>query len=103
DDIIMGQAEATQVRISGKVPGRIASYRFGEGDHGMPYDCDRIMEVANRSDIPVIEDAAEGVGSKYTGQGVGTFGCYGVLSCTGTTRITTSGGGAGMCPAAEPG
>ena len=32
DDIIMGQAEATQVRISGKVPGRIASYRFGEGD-----------------------------------------------------------------------
>ena len=62
--------------------------------YGMPYKMDRIMEIANRYDIPVIEDAAEGFGSKYKGQVLGTFGKYGVLSFNGNKMITTSGGGA---------
>ena len=62
--------------------------------YGMPYKIDRIMEIANKYDIPVIEDAAEGFGSKYHGQMLGTFGKYGVLSFNGNKMITTSGGGA---------
>ena len=62
--------------------------------YGMPYRIDRIMEIANRYDIPVIEDAAEGFGSRYNGQVLGTFGKYGVLSFNGNKMITTSGGGA---------
>ena len=62
--------------------------------YGMPYKIDRIMEIANRYDIPVIEDAAEGFGSRYNGQVLGTFGKYGVLSFNGNKMITTSGGGA---------
>ena len=62
--------------------------------YGMPYQIDRIMEIANKYDIPVVEDAAEGFGSKYKGQVLGTFGKYGVLSFNGNKMITTSGGGA---------
>lgn len=62
--------------------------------YGMPYKIDRIMEIANRYDIPVVEDAAEGFGSKFNGQVLGTFGKYGVLSFNGNKMITTSGGGA---------
>ena len=62
--------------------------------YGMPYDITRIMEIANRYGIPVIEDAAEGFGSKFNGQVLGTFGKYGVLSFNGNKMITTSGGGA---------
>src|SRR3712207_8695985 len=63
----------------------------------MPYDCDRIMEIANRYDIPVVEDAAEGFGSRWKGQVLGTFGKFGVLSFNGNKMITTSGGGALIC------
>ena len=52
------------------------------------------MEIANRYEIPVIEDAAEGFGSRYKGQVLGTFGKYGVISFNGNKMITTSGGGA---------
>ena len=62
--------------------------------YGMPYKADRIMEIANRYGIPVVEDAAEGFGSRYMGQVLGTFGKYGVLSFNGNKMITTSGGGA---------
>ena len=62
--------------------------------YGMPYKADCIMEIANRYDIPVVEDAAEGLGSRYKGQVLGTFGKYGVLSFNGNKMITTSGGGA---------
>ena len=62
--------------------------------YGMPYKADRIMEIANKYGIPVVEDAAEGFGSKYKGQMLGTFGKYGVLSFNGNKMITTSGGGA---------
>jgi len=65
--------------------------------YGMPYKIDKIMEIANRYGIPVIEDAAEGLGSRYAGQVLGTFGKYGVLSFNGNKMITTSGGGALIC------
>lgn len=66
--------------------------------YGMPAKIDEIMKIARRYEIPVIEDAAEGFGSTYKGQVVGTFGEYGVLSFNGNKMITTSGGGALICP-----
>lgn len=69
--------------------------------YGMPYQADRIMEIADRYGIPVIEDAAEGLGSRYNGQVLGTFGRYGVLSFNGNKMITTSGGGALICNNSE--
>ncbi|MDE6468325.1 MAG: aminotransferase class I/II-fold pyridoxal phosphate-dependent enzyme [Muribaculaceae bacterium] len=65
--------------------------------YGMPYRIDRIMEIADRYGIPVIEDAAEGFGSRFNGQVLGTFGRFGVLSFNGNKMITTSGGGALVC------
>ena len=69
--------------------------------YGMPYRIDRIMEIAEKYGIPVIEDAAEGMGSRYNGQVLGTFGKYGVLSFNGNKIITTSGGGALICRSKE--
>lgn len=69
--------------------------------YGMPYDCERIMAVANKYGIPVIEDAAEGMGSRFDGQVLGTFGRFGVLSFNGNKMITTSGGGALICRSSE--
>lgn len=69
--------------------------------YGMPARIDEIMAVADKYGIPVIEDAAEGFGSKFDGQVCGTFGKYGVLSFNGNKMITTSGGGALICPDAE--
>ena len=69
--------------------------------YGMPYRIDRILEIAGRYGIPVIEDAAEGFGSTYGGRVLGTFGEYGVLSFNGNKMITTSGGGALICPDKE--
>ncbi|MGN0068863.1 MAG: DegT/DnrJ/EryC1/StrS family aminotransferase [Prevotella sp.] len=69
--------------------------------YGMPYDIRRIVEIADRYGIPVIEDAAEGFGSRYDGRMLGTFGRYGVLSFNGNKMITTSGGGALICPDKE--
>jgi dTDP-4-amino-4,6-dideoxygalactose transaminase len=71
--------------------------------YGMPYQIDRIMEIAKRYDIPVVEDAAEGFGSRFDGQVLGTFGQYGILSFNGNKMITTSGGGALICPNKEEG
>ena len=69
--------------------------------YGMPYQIDKIMEIAERYGIPVVEDAAEGMGSRFNGQVLGTFGKYGVLSFNGNKMITTSGGGALICRNAE--
>ncbi len=69
--------------------------------YGMPYDCDRIMKIASKYGIPVVEDAAEGFGSRYKGQVLGTFGKFGVLSFNGNKMITTSGGGALICGNAD--
>lgn len=69
--------------------------------YGMPAKIDEILSVAERYDIPVVEDAAEGFGSRYDRQMVGTFGRYSVLSFNGNKMITTSGGGALVCPDGE--
>lgn len=65
--------------------------------YGMPSQMDKLMEIANRYDIPIIEDAAEALGSTYQGKAMGTFGKYGILSFNGNKIITTSGGGALLC------
>lgn len=65
--------------------------------YGMPYNIEAIMAIADKYGIPVIEDAAEGMGSRWKGQVLGTFGEYGVLSFNGNKMITTSGGGALIC------
>ena len=65
--------------------------------YGMPAKIREIMDVAAKYDIPVLEDAAEGLGSRYEGQVVGTFGRFGALSFNGNKMITTSGGGALIC------
>jgi dTDP-4-amino-4,6-dideoxygalactose transaminase len=62
--------------------------------YGMPASMDDIMEIADRYQIPVIEDAAEALGSRYKGKQVGSFGKTGILSFNGNKIITTSGGGA---------
>lgn len=69
--------------------------------YGMPADMDAIMAIANKYDIPVIEDAAEALGSEYKGVKCGTIGEYGILSFNGNKIITTSGGGALVCPSKE--
>lgn len=69
--------------------------------YGMPAKIDEIMAVAEKYDIPVVEDAAEGFGSRFDGRVCGTFGRYGVLSFNGNKMITTSGGGALVCPDEE--
>lgn len=90
DPELMEEAIKDRIAKTGKKPAAIIPVAL----YGMPYQIDRIMEVANRYDIPVIEDAAEGFGSRWNGQVLGTFGKYGVLSFNGNKMITTSGGGA---------
>lgn len=83
--------EAIVDRISkGKKPKAIIAVHL----YGMPFDADAILAVANKYEIPVIEDSAEALGSSYKGQKCGTFGTIGVLSFNGNKIITTSGGGA---------
>ena len=90
DPDLLEEAIKDRIAKTGKKPKAIVPVAL----YGMPYKMDHIMEIANRYDIPVIEDAAEGFGSKYKGQVLGTFGKYGVLSFNGNKMITTSGGGA---------
>ena len=97
DPELMEEAIKDRIAITGKKPKAIVPVAL----YGMPYRIDRIMEIANKYDIPVIEDAAEGFGSKFNGQVLGTFGKYGVLSFNGNKMITTSGGGALITPDEE--
>lgn len=66
--------------------------------YGMPYRIEEIVAIGKKYDIPVVEDAANGFGSEYNGQKLGTFGRFGVFSFNGNKMITTSGGGALVCP-----
>lgn len=66
--------------------------------YGMPAKIDEILAVAEKYNIPVLEDAAEAMGSEYKGRKCGTFGTYGALSFNGNKMITTSGGGALIVP-----
>ena len=90
--------EAIKDRIAkGKTPKAIVAVHL----YGMPFKVDEVMAVANRYNIPVIEDAAEALGSTYKGKACGTFGRFGVLSFNGNKIITTSGGGALVCHSQE--
>ena len=93
DPDLLEEAIKDRIARAGKKPKAIVPVAL----YGMPYNCERIMDIANRYDIPVIEDAAEGFGSKFNGQVLGTFGRFGVLSFNGNKMITTSGGGALIC------
>ena len=97
DPDLLEAAIKDRIAKTGKKPKAIVPVAL----YGMPYDCDRIMEIAKRYEIPVVEDAAEGFGSRYKGQVLGTFGKFGVLSFNGNKMITTSGGGALICNDAE--
>lgn len=94
DPELLEEAIRDRIAKTGRRPKAIVPVAL----YGMPYQADRIMEIADRYDIPVIEDAAEGFGSRYDGRVLGTFGRYGVLSFNGNKMITTSGGGALICP-----
>ena len=90
DPELLEEAIKDRIAKTGKKPKAIVPVAL----YGMPYRIDRIMEIADRYGIPVVEDAAEGFGSRFNGQVLGTFGKYGVLSFNGNKMITTSGGGA---------
>ena len=90
DPELLEKAIIDRKKKTGKYPKAIVPVAL----YGMPYKIDQIMAIANKYGIPVVEDAAEGFGSKYNGQVLGTFGKYGVLSFNGNKMITTSGGGA---------
>ena len=90
---LLEEAIKDRIAKTGKKPKAIVPVAL----YGMPYDCTRIMEIADRYAIPVVEDAAEGFGSRFKGQVLGTFGKFGVLSFNGNKMITTSGGGALIC------
>ena len=94
DPDLLEEAIKDRIAKTGRKPKAIIPVAL----YGMPYRIDRIMEIADRYGIPVIEDAAEGFGSRFGGQMLGTFGRYGVLSFNGNKMITTSGGGALTCP-----
>ena len=93
DPELLEKAIQDRIAKTGKKPKAIVPVAL----YGMPYQCDKIMEISRKYDIPVVEDAAEGFGSKYKGQVLGTFGKFGVLSFNGNKMITTSGGGALIC------
>lgn len=97
DPELLEEAIKDRIAKTGKKPKAIIPVAL----YGMPYKIDRIMEIADSYGIPVIEDAAEGFGSRFKGQVLGTFGRYGVLSFNGNKMITTSGGGALICPDKE--
>ena len=97
DPELLEEAIKDRIAKTGRKPKAIIPVAL----YGMPYKIDRILEVANHYDIPVIEDAAEGFGSCFRGRELGTFGEYGVLSFNGNKMITTSGGGALVCPDAN--
>ena len=90
DPDLLEEAIVDRIAKTGRKPKAIIPVAL----YGMPSRIDRIMEIADRYGIPVIEDAAEGFGSKFKGQVLGTFSRFGVLSFNGNKMITTSGGGA---------
>ncbi len=97
DSELLEQAIIDRIDKTGHKPKAIIPVAL----YGMPYRINDILQVADKYGIPVIEDAAEGFGSRYNGQVLGTFGRYGVLSFNGNKMITTSGGGALICPDSE--
>ena len=97
DPVLLEEAIKDRLEKTGKLPKAIIPVHL----YGMPVKMDEVMEMANRYGIPVLEDSAEALGSEYKGRKCGTFGEYGVLSFNGNKMITTSGGGALICPNEE--
>lgn len=97
DPVLLEEAILDRKAKTGRLPKAIIPVAL----YGMPYRMKEIMEMAERYGIPVVEDAAEGFGSRYRGEVLGTFGEYGALSFNGNKMITTSGGGALICRDAE--
>lgn len=97
DPDLMEEAIKDRIAKTGRTPKAIVPVSL----YGMSYMIDRIMEVADRYGIPVVEDSAEALGSTFEGRPLGTFGKFGVLSFNGNKMITTSGGGALICPDAR--
>ena len=90
DPVLLEEAITDRIKKKGKKPAAIILVHL----YGMPAKIREIMAVAKKFDIPVIEDAAEALGSTYQGQKLGTFGDFGIYSFNGNKIITTSGGGA---------
>lgn len=97
DPVLLEQAIQNRIAKTGKTPKAIVPVVL----YGMPYRIDEILAIADKYGIPVVEDAAEGLGSRFNDQVLGTFGKYGVLSFNGNKMITTSGGGALICRSKE--
>ena len=97
DPELLRQAIDDRLRATGKLPKAIIPVHL----YGTPARMDAINSVASAYGIPVVEDAAEALGSEYNGSYCGTFGTYGALSFNGNKMITTSGGGALICPDEE--
>ena len=97
DPVLLEEAIKDRVEKIGRLPKAIIPVHV----YGMPGKLDEILEVANRYKIPVLEDSAEALGSEYKGRKCGTFGEYAALSFNGNKIITTSGGGALVCPNEE--
>ena len=90
---LLREAIEDRMAKTGKKPKAIVVVHL----YGMPAKMEEIMEIAAHYDIPIVEDAAEALGSSYKGQRCGTFGEYGILSFNGNKMITTGGGGAIVC------
>lgn len=95
--IALEQAIIDRKKVTGKYPKAIIPVHL----YGMPAKMDEINAIAQKYNIPVLEDAAEALGSQYKGKMCGTLGNYGALSFNGNKIITTSGGGALICPNEE--
>lgn len=91
---LLEEAIEDRIRATGKRPKAIIPVHL----YGMPAKMDEILAIANKYEIPVLEDAAEALGSEYKGKKCGTLGRFGALSFNGNKMITTSGGGALVCP-----
>ena len=97
DPVLLEEAIKDRLEKTGRLPKAIIPVHL----YGMPVKMEEVIDVANRYGIPVLEDSAEALGSEYKGKKCGTFGEYGVLSFNGNKMITTSGGGALVCPNEE--
>ena len=97
DADILAEALEDRKRATGRYPRAVVPVHL----YGMPADMDAICKVCDERGVAVVEDAAEALGSRYDGRFCGTLGLYGALSFNGNKIITTSGGGALVCPDAE--
>ena len=95
--VLLEEAIKDRLKKTGRLPKAIIPVHL----YGMPGKLDEIWEIANHYKIPVLEDSAEALGSEYKGRKCGTFGKYAALSFNGNKIITTSGGGALVCPNEE--